>query len=98
VGGKSQLTSTIIPLIPPPYWDCENYYGKGMFAKADFERLHGLLEACKGKWIVSINDVPEIRKLFKGFDIRPVSTSYSVAAGQRTAVTELLIANFKMAK
>lgn len=84
--------------VDPPYWDCENYYGKGMFAKADFERLYALLAACKGQWIVSINDVPEIRKLFKGFNVRPVATSYSVAAGQRTQVTELLIANFKMPK
>jgi DNA adenine methylase len=84
--------------IDPPYWDCEDYYGKGLFAKPDFERLHALLAAAKGRWIVSINDVPEIRALFKGFHIKPVSTSYSVAAGDRKPVTELLIANFKLPK
>lgn len=84
--------------VDPPYWDCEDYYGKGVFAKADFERLHSLLAASKGQWIVSINDVPPIRALFKDFHIKPVATSYSVAAGQRQSVTELLIANFKLPK
>ena len=84
--------------VDPPYWDCEGYYGKDMFAKADFERLHELLAKAKGKWIVSINDVPQIRALFKGFEIKPVATSYSVSAGQRQKVTELLIANFPLAK
>ncbi len=82
--------------VDPPYYDCEEYYGKNMFAKADFERLRDLLSDAKGKWIVSINDVPEIRALFRGFEIKPVATNYSVSAGKRQAVTELLIANFKM--
>jgi DNA adenine methylase len=84
--------------VDPPYWGCEDYYGKGLFSKADFDRLHTLLAAAKGQWIVSINDVPDIRALFKDFYIKPVATSYSVSAGQRTLVTELLIANFKLPK
>lgn len=84
--------------VDPPYWDCEDYYGKGMFTKADFERLHGLLASTKGKWLVSINNVQPIRELFKDFQIREVATSYSVAAGQRKPVTELLIANYLLPK
>ena len=84
--------------IDPPYWDCENYYGKGMFSKADFECLHSLLAAVKGKWLMSINNAPAIRELFKGFEIREVATSYSVNKSARLPVTELLIANYPLPK
>lgn len=82
--------------VDPPYWDCEDYYGKGIFGKADFEVLRDALAKAKGKWVVSINDVPQIRALFKGFEIKPVVTSYSVSAGKRMPVTELLITNYKL--
>lgn len=82
----------------PPYWDCENDYGKGLFAKADFERLAALLGKVQGKWLMSINDVPQIRELFKGFQIRAVPTKYSIGATGSKAVQELLISNYKLPK
>jgi len=84
--------------VDPPYYDCEDYYGKGMFAKADFVKLHELLSNVKGKWLMSINDVPYIRALFKDFEIREVATTYSMAAGKRKDVSELLIANYELPK
>lgn len=84
--------------VDPPYWDCEDVYGKGLFAKADFERLHGLLAKTKGKWLMSINNAPQIRELFKDFNIREVATSYSLSAGSRFAVTELVISNYELLK
>lgn len=80
--------------LDPPYWDCENVYGKGIFSKADFTALRDQLAGVKGKWLVSINDVPEIRALFEGFNIKQVPTKYSLAAGKTQAVVELLIANY----
>lgn len=65
--------------LDPPYWDCEDVYGKGLFGKDDFTRLRDLL--VKGKWLISINDVPQIRALFKAFNIREVATMYSLSAG-----------------
>lgn len=82
--------------IDPPYFGCENYYGKGLFAREDFAKLRDQLAKAKGKWLMSINDVPEIRELFAAFEIREVVTSYSVSAGARKPVTELLIANYKL--
>lgn len=84
--------------VDPPYWDCENDYGKGLFAKADFERLAALLGKVQGKWLMSINDVPQIRELFKGFQIRAVPTKYSIGATGSKAVQELLISNYKLPK
>jgi len=44
---------------------------------------------------MSINDVPEIRALFKGFRIEEVSTTYSTPGAQaKKKVTELLIMNY----
>lgn len=84
--------------LDPPYWDCEKVYGKGIFAKADFTALRDQLVTTKGKWLVSINDVPEIRELFKDFSIKTVATKYSISAGQNKSVNELLIANYPFPK
>lgn len=80
----------------PPYWDCENDYGKGLFDKDDFTRLYDTLRACKGKWLVSINNVPQIRELFKEYAIKEVATTYSIAQKANKPVKELLIANYDL--
>lgn len=84
--------------IDPPYWDCEDVYGKGIFSKADFTTLRDQLAKVKGKWLVSINDVPEIRTLFKGYQIKRVATKYSISSGKSQQVHELLIANYPIGK
>ncbi len=84
--------------LDPPYWDCEDVYGKGIFGKDDFTRLRDQLAKCKGKWMVSINDVPQIRTLFKAFNIKEVQTKYSLSAGATKPVTELLISNYDWPK
>ena len=85
--------------LDPPYWNCEDVYGKGIFTKDDFTRLRDLLAKTKGKWMVSINDVPQIRALFKAFNIKEVDTSYSLCdkIGKKP-VTELLISNYDWPK
>ena len=81
--------------IDPPYWNCENYYGNGIFSRSDFDRLGEMLKGVSGKFIMSINDVPEVRKLFKGFRIEEVTTSYSAGgANKKVRATELLIMNY----
>lgn len=81
--------------IDPPYYKCENYYGDGIFSREDFKKLRDLLQGVKGKFIMSINDAPEIRELYKGFRIEKVSTVYSAGKDGKKLVTELLIMNFK---
>lgn len=82
--------------LDPPYWNCENDYGKGIFSKADFDELAKLLKGIKGKFIMSINDVPEIRRIFRFFYIQEVKTRYTIATketGQSKQAKELLIGN-----
>lgn len=81
--------------LDPPYWDCENDYGVGLFSREDFARLASMLAAIKGRFVLSLNDRPEVRETFAAFNIEPVQTRYSVnnRAG-RGQVGEVLITNF----
>ena len=79
--------------LDPPYWGCEDDYGKQMFSPADFQRLADQLGAIKGKFLLSINDTPEIRDLFGRFNVAEVKTNYSIGkkASSRGERGELLI-------
>jgi DNA adenine methylase len=80
--------------LDPPYWGTEDYYGKDMFGRADFERLAAVLRGVQGRFILSINDRPEVRQVFDGFAIAEVSTTYSVrGGGHQSAAAELIITN-----
>lgn len=81
--------------IDPPYWGCENDYGKNIFSKDDFTALAELLKTVKGKFLLSLNDVPEIRALFSDFIIESVSVVYSCSKN-RTQAKEVLIRNYKI--
>lgn len=82
--------------LDPPYWGSESFYGKDFFSRADFDELANLLKEIKGKFIMSINDVPEIRRIFRAFYIMEVQTRYTIATketGQPKQAKELLIGN-----
>lgn len=79
--------------LDPPYWNCEKDYGKDVFARSDFEALAKQLKKIKGRFIMSINDVPEIRELFAFAGIEAVETTYTVGKGNGKKVGELIISN-----
>lgn len=74
----------------PPYWGCTDDYGKDVFSVADFERLRDLLEGIQGRFILSLNDTPEVRELFGRFDLEEVSLNYRVG-GKVSPARELII-------
>lgn len=83
--------------LDPPYYDCENYYGDGIFSREDFYKIAEQLSSIKGKFILSINDTPEIREIFGAFERVEVDTKYSVGGGaKQKAVKELLFANYEL--
>ncbi|MFZ5425429.1 MAG: DNA adenine methylase [Thermodesulfobacteriota bacterium] len=77
--------------LDPPYWGCEDFYGKGIFGREDFTRLATLLGGIKGAFVLSLNDTPGVREVFAGFTITPVSTRYSCARMTNSSVNEVLI-------
>lgn len=78
----------------PPYFGVEGYYGKELFNRADFQRLATLLSSIKGKFLLSINDTPEIREMFAAFEMDVEDVTYSCGKGSRPKVGELLIRNY----
>lgn len=74
----------------PPYWGCTDDYGKDIFSPADFEALRDLLKGLQGRFILSINDTPEIRELFAGFAMDTAKLNYRVS-GKVTPARELII-------
>ncbi len=80
--------------LDPPYWGCENDYGKGLFSRDDFAALAEQLAGIKGKFILSLNDTAGVREVFAAFHIEQVQTSYSINKGTGAQLNELLISNF----
>lgn len=59
----------------------------------DPTELCGILRNIKGKFLLSYNDHPDIRKIFRGFKIRTAKSRYSVSIEEtkNDTVHELLI-------
>jgi len=77
--------------LDPPYWQTEGY---GVpFGLADYEALAERMEHLKGRAILTINDHPDMRRLFGQFAARPVAIQYQVglrpqAAGELIYTTQ----------
>lgn len=81
--------------LDPPYFGIKAYQFN--FEPADFERLAEVLCGLKGKFLMSLNDHKEVRRIFGAFQIRRVPTRYSCMRepgprGRRRG--ELLIRNY----
>jgi DNA adenine methylase len=64
--------------LDPPYCGSEHYYGRGMFSREEFEQMAALLAKLKGNFILSLNDVEDVRRVFSDFGVERVETVYSV--------------------
>lgn len=80
--------------LDPPYWGDD--YGRNLFGREQFQLMAERLAGIQGKFLLWLNDLPEVRQVFQGFSLMPVSTSYSI--GNKATATvprgELLISNF----
>ena len=83
---------TTLFYVDPPYFGHEGDYGKGLFARADFARLAEVLRGIRGRFLLSLNDRPEVRKLFAGFARERVRVRYTMGPKPKLAA-ELLISN-----
>lgn len=82
--------------LDPPYFSTAGY---GLeFGLEQYDRMADLLRSMKGKAVVSVNDIPEMRAAFKGLPTRTVSTNYTVGktAEARKPRGELIVANFAL--
>jgi DNA adenine methylase len=77
----------------PPYFAKRLYNFN--FEPADFENLAERLQTLRGKFILSLNDVPEVRALFSRFHIEEVKLSYTAQKTSGRRYPEVLITNFR---
>ncbi|WP_034641996.1 DNA adenine methylase [Desulfovibrio inopinatus] len=79
--------------IDPPYYNCEDRYGKDIFAKSDFTTLATQLSRIQGRFVLSLNDTPEVREIFQQFEITPVQARYTCKPGPVETAHEVIIRN-----
>ena len=65
--------------LDPPYFGSETDYGAALFDRQQFEPMAEQLRAIRGRFILSINDHPEIRRIFAGFEARQEDVRYTLA-------------------
>lgn len=65
--------------LDPPYWETEGYGVE--FGLEQYVKMAELLTSIKGKAIISLNDHPEIRRIFARFQMDVVPISYIVGGG-----------------
>jgi DNA adenine methylase len=68
------------------------------FPFENYERMVDFMRSCKGKVMVSINDHPDIRRVFEGFHFETVDIRYSTTnqrQGKAETSGELVIMNWE---
>jgi DNA adenine methylase len=78
--------------LDPPYYKVP-YYEHNL-ELSDYQEMATILGAVKAKFILSLNDHPEMCEIFDGFKIQKVKLKYTVAEKAITEGNELLIRNF----
>lgn len=65
------------------------------FGLEQYDQMANLARSIKGKMIISVNDIPEMREAFSGLTIETTEVTYTVGGANRSARwSELIIRNF----
>ena len=77
----------------PPYWGTEGYGVE--FGLENYDHMADLARRIKGKMIISVNDIPEMRQAFNGLNMQSIDISYNLkVTGKPSPKKELVICNF----
>lgn len=81
--------------LDPPYIGAEGYYDSP-FTPDDHKRLRAALEPLKGRFILSYNDCPQVRELYKGYTIERVERRENLSGSgeNKKQYAEVIIRNF----
>lgn len=75
--------------LDPPYWETEGY---GVpFDLDQYEKIAGAMRSMKGNAILTINDHPEMRRVFEGFSVETVDINYTIGGAGTGAKRRELI-------
>jgi DNA adenine methylase len=84
---------TTLFYLDPPYFGRKLY--RFNFSDSDFEELEHRLRSLRGRFVLSLNDVPEVRKLFSKFRFQEITLHYTSQRKAGKRYPELLITNFR---
>ncbi|MGN6421958.1 MAG: DNA adenine methylase [Asticcacaulis sp.] len=80
--------------LDPPYYGCEGDYGRELFDRSQFVAMAGQLRRISGRFILSLNDHPDVREIFAGFEMEEVGLRYTVGGmANSQQARELIISN-----
>ena len=65
--------------LDPPYWQTAGYGVS--FGIEQYEKMASMMRSLKGKALISLNDHPDIRRVFDGFQMDAVPIQYTVGGG-----------------
>lgn len=82
---------TTLFYLDPPYFGLKLY--RFNFADEDFATLANRLKKLRGMFVLSLNDVPEVRSLFAEFRICEIELTYTAQRTKGKRFRELLITN-----
>ena len=79
--------------LDPPYSQAVSRWGYD-YLLIKPEEVYNAVKNIKGKFILSYNDNPDIRDLFKDFKVKTIKTTYELSGHRKPNIKELLISNF----
>jgi DNA adenine methylase len=98
---KNWDSPTTFFYVDPPYYGAVAYRrGVKPFTPKDHEDLASMLEQVNGKWLLTYNDIPEVRALYPGHKFKHMATAMNtdkMAVGQtRRQLRQLVICNYEV--
>jgi DNA adenine methylase len=80
--------------LDPPYWGTAGYGVE--FGLDQYDKMADLARSIQGKMIISVNDIPEMRKAFAGLNMTTTDITYTVGGAGRSngKTSELIIWNW----
>jgi DNA adenine methylase len=78
--------------LDPPYFGLKLY--RHNLKTADFEKMAERLQGLKAKLVLSLNDVPEVHRIFRAFKFREIDLFYTAQKTAGRRYKEVLITNF----
>ena len=87
--GRAARKRDALIYLDPPYFVKGHRLYKNFYTPKDHAMIAGALkDKSLVKWVVSYDDVPEIRKAYRGFS--PISYSPNYSAGEKTIGSEVI--------
>ncbi|MCJ1959666.1 DNA adenine methylase [Novosphingobium mangrovi (ex Hu et al. 2023)] len=80
--------------LDPPYYGCEGDYGRDLFGREQFELMAQQLRNLRGRFVLSLNDHSDVRRIFADFDFREEELTYTIGGADKAKrVGEVIITN-----